>query len=367
MEAATAGDHVGIVDNLASPEQNRTEVRRFAVPDVTRQADVAEGPDALRTEDLDHLPIAKIPIASLLDADSPRIYGEDLAHTRVLADTDDLLPPIVVQLQTMRVIDGMHRLRAARLRGEKEINARIFDGDEASSFVLAVRMNVAHGLPLSASDRKAAASRILDFYPHWSDRMIASVAGLAASTVAAMRPTTRKNQLDGRVGRDGKFRPLNSGERREIASKLIADNPTASLRQIAEKAGISPETVRDVRTRLRDGEGPASRKADVNGGTIEPDETSYTPPDQPARATNSRDGTSSLRSLMADPALRYTENGRSLLRMLSAHKAIRQHKDRLIASIPGHCMRRTADAARACAAQWQELADSIEERVAEPQ
>jgi hypothetical protein len=36
--------------------------------------------------------------------------------------------------------------------------------------VLAVQVNVTHGLPLSLADRKVAASRIIDCYPGWSNR-----------------------------------------------------------------------------------------------------------------------------------------------------------------------------------------------------
>ncbi len=44
-----------------------------------------------------------------------------MAHARSLAQTEADLPPIVVHRTTTRVIDGMHRLTAAGLRGEREI------------------------------------------------------------------------------------------------------------------------------------------------------------------------------------------------------------------------------------------------------
>ena len=60
-----------------------------------------------------------------------------------------MLSPILVRRCTNQVIDGVHRLIAARRRGQETIALRYFDGDEASAFVLAVSMNVAHGrLPL---------------------------------------------------------------------------------------------------------------------------------------------------------------------------------------------------------------------------
>jgi hypothetical protein len=97
------------------------------------------------------------------------------------------LPPILVHRATMRVIDGMHRLRAATLRGDREIAVRFFDGDAGSAFVRAVVANVYNGLPLSRSDRAAAAARIVATHPHWSDRAVATATGLAPATVAAVR------------------------------------------------------------------------------------------------------------------------------------------------------------------------------------
>src|SRR6266536_5847535 len=101
-----------------------------------------------------------VPVDNIRVAGSPRSTGEDLEHTRMLADVSARLPPIIVHRPTMRVVDGVHRLRAAQLCGRDEIEVRFFDGSEQEAFVLAVRTNVAHGMPLSLADRKAAAARI---------------------------------------------------------------------------------------------------------------------------------------------------------------------------------------------------------------
>ena len=55
----------------------------------------------------------------------------------------------------------------------------LFDGDDQNSFVLAVKVNIAHGLPLSFADGEAAAARILAFCPQWPDRVVAVGTGLA--------------------------------------------------------------------------------------------------------------------------------------------------------------------------------------------
>ena len=90
----------------------------------------------------------------------------------------------------MQVIDGMHRVRAAILSGAGYIEALLFEGAEDEAFLLAVQLNVAHGLPLSRADRVAAAVRIIHSSPQWSDRAIARAAGLSDKTVASIRRRT---------------------------------------------------------------------------------------------------------------------------------------------------------------------------------
>src|SRR5262245_17675514 len=107
-------------------------------------------------------PTTTVPIRSLVPSQSLRINGEHKDHVRTLAETDDKLPPIVVHRTTMQVIDGMHRLRAAVLRGREHIDVEFFEGDEEDAFVLAVKLNARHGLPLSPADRAAAVVRIIN-------------------------------------------------------------------------------------------------------------------------------------------------------------------------------------------------------------
>jgi ParB-like chromosome segregation protein Spo0J len=198
------------------------------------------------------LPVTQVPVHAILLGDSPRRGGQDRQHVQALADCEDPLPPIIVNRTTMRVIDGMHRLSAAKLRGHGSIDVRFVHCDEMSSFVLAVRANVTHGLPLSLTDRKAAAARILGHYPHWSDRAIAQVSGLSANTVAKLRHSLTEpyEQLDARIGRDGRVRPLDGAQRRAAAARLMREEPGASLRDVARRVGISPETARRVRAQL---------------------------------------------------------------------------------------------------------------------
>lgn len=207
-------------------------------------------------------PVVRVRLGDLRLEDSPRSSGEDMEHVHLLADVDGPLPPITVHRPTMRVIDGAHRVRAAQLNGSDEIEARLLDCPGDSAFVLAVRANITHGLPLSHADRAAAAARIVACHPEWSDRAVAAVTGISDKTVCRIRSrslgdgTPPGKASDKRLGRDGRSRPLDSGLRRLQAAAMINDKPAAGLREVARATGLSTATVHDVRRRLMRGEDP---------------------------------------------------------------------------------------------------------------
>lgn len=314
----------------------------------------------------DGFPAARVAVASLKAGDTPRLDGEDLEHIKALAEVRDWWPPILVHRQTMCVIDGMHRLRAARLRGLTMVEVRFFDGDEDEAFVAGVKANVAHGLPLTLADRKAAATRIIGSQPQRSDRWIGEVTGLAAGTVGAIRrrvsPSVRRDAA--RIGRDGRVRPLEMAEGRRRAQEEISSRPEASLREIAKVAGVSPATVKDVRDRMHSGEDPVRRnqhatRAGQPGYGTRPGSDH----DEGEAPSEARDLAWSLRQLRKDPSLRYTEPGRALLRWLEAHACGPRPVAGLIDTLPSHCGYLIANIARECAREWQELAASLEQRL----
>jgi hypothetical protein len=181
------------------------------------------------------LPVVKVPLASIRDSYTPRKTGANERHIEILTQSPTPLPPIVIHRTSMRVIDGVHRLRATQLRGENTIAAKFYEGSDAEAFVLAVHLNVTHGLPLTLSERKTAARRVLLSHPHWSDRSIGLVAGVSNKTVAKLREcaTEEDSHLDLRLGRDGKTRPISPVDGRRRAAEFISTNPDASLREIA--------------------------------------------------------------------------------------------------------------------------------------
>jgi transposase len=258
----------------------------------------------------------------------------------------------------MQVLDGLHRVKVARVRGDTKILARLVDGTEPDAFVLAVEANVRHGLPLSLADRKRAAVQIIGTHPQWSDRRVASATGISAGTVADLRRRAGEDGTEARIGRDGRVRPADGSERRRLAAELIRNDPGLSLRQVAKQVGISPETVRDVRGRLERGEGPTpdgTRRLAPKPHPLRLSEPDF------GRAVD-QDRLALLERLRADPALRLNEVGRTLLRMLTMHSIDGQEWERILQGVPPHLYGVIAGFARDHARVWAEFADHLENR-----
>ncbi|MCF3120520.1 ParB N-terminal domain-containing protein [Streptomyces arenae] len=325
--------------------------------------------DRYRAALLEKYPITKVSIRSLLPADSPRLDGERADHIQLLVESDAHFPPIVAHRPTMRVIDGMHRLRAAALRGDDTIDVQFFDGAEEDAFVIAVRMNVRHGLPLSLDDRKAAARRMVGDHPDWSDRSIAAVAGLSARTVRAIRGELA-GAVEGelaRTGRDGRARPLSSATRRELAARLLLENPDASLREIARAAGLAPSTVMDVRDRLRRGQDPvpsSQRRPRAGAGGLPEGEASRPAGVRAEAAECLVSSSAALRRLRKDPSLRFSNVGRTLLGWLSNRPEREQWKE-IVSGIPAHSVESVLQVAEANVRAWQEFAEQLKGELGE--
>lgn len=312
-------------------------------------------------ETLTPLPeVRRIRIDQLRIRDSPRSGGTDSEHVRVLAATDAPLPPIYVHYETMAVIDGMHRVDAARLNGCEEIDVQFFRGSAEEAFCLAVQANVTHGLPLTFTDRRSAAVRIMLARPELSDRYLAGITGLGARSVAMLRKELahESNSPVTRIGRDGRVRPLSTAEGRRIASEVLTTRPDASLRQIAREAGVSVGTVRDVRERIKAGKDPVPLQYNRQPGTPRRIESSAGP-----RIGDEPDPEAMLDGLRRDPSLRYTESGRELLRWLSSHSVSVEDSRRAAAGgIPPHCAVLVAKIARGYSRAWQDLASELDRR-----
>jgi ParB-like nuclease domain len=372
---------------------------RSVMPDL----DEPVAGDWLDLRNFEKLPTREVPVSGLSSGVYLRQGGTNAAHVQLLLDAADL-PPILVQEDGWRVIDGAHRLEAAKLRGDGVIQARFLDCTDSEALVLGMKANASHGLPLSKADRVSGARRVVTSHPDWSDRAIADITGLSAKTIASLRDRPADGaQLDGkRLGRDGRRRPVSAGEGRRRAAEYLSAHPDAPLRQVAREADVSLGTVHDVSARLRRGVSPErdGHRAPAAGRPVHPPGTApaltlapsitTAPPEAstaaptastpaprangvahgtgatPLRRKNHTEApptwTGVAAKVAGDPAIRYTDGGKEFLRWMAQHAiepgAWREFAD----AVPAHWGGVIAPIAESISREWSQFADRLKSR-----
>jgi ParB-like chromosome segregation protein Spo0J len=326
---------------------------------------------------VDRLPVFRLPMSSLGPGFFLRQVGTDASHVQLLADaaSSGELPAILVQKSSLRVVDGMHRIAAAKLRGEDSINARFVDCSDDEAFLLAVKSNTLHGLPLSRADRVAGAQRILEGHGDWSDRAVAAATGLSAKTIASLRHHSEGEvrELDKRLGRDGKWRPVRGTEGRKRVAEYLTARPDASMREVAREADVSLGTVHDVRARLRRGLDPTtvgrrpSQDRAANGSATDTGRDGSSP--RNGTGLHTRRPCSLAPSwpeispkLANDPTIRYTENGRKFVRWMATRIMSQGEWKEFVEAVPAHWTKDISLVAESVSAAWLEFADRLRAR-----
>jgi ParB-like chromosome segregation protein Spo0J len=118
-----------------------------------------------------------VAVLAIRPGPSPRRTQLDPDHVETLIETGGRWPPLLLNRESLVVIDGNHRLAAARRLKLNSVRAVLFAGDSRAANLEAVRRNVSHGLPLTLAERRRAAIRILSDYPTWSDSKVAEICG----------------------------------------------------------------------------------------------------------------------------------------------------------------------------------------------
>jgi hypothetical protein len=254
--------------------------------------------------------------------------------------------PIVVSCSTLAVVDGHRRVFAARAAGLTQVRVRWFCGSGTRALAEFVRLNTHDADGLDRRELEEAARRIVCAHPDWSDRRIGELCRISPKWVAQVRsvlretvPNVRLMGTDARVGRDGRVRPLDARAQRVRVAEAIKAQPTASLREIAAAIGVSPETVRKVRSGMIE-QGALGMADLVQFSLVPPRERTW----EPDHAFTSRDETADIAAF-----LKRTDTSTI-------------DPDEHSRAIPLSRIYEVADEARRRAAFWLRLAESVEKR-----
>jgi hypothetical protein len=176
----------------------------------------------------------------------PRVNGLDASHVQELQDAFEICPPVrVVKKDDAHIlIDGFHRYAAAQNLQREKITVEIIEAkNDVDLFALAFSLNAAHGTPLTLSDRRAYATKLLQGHSDWSDREIGRHCGLMQPTVAKIRQDLEQKKsipvVTERTGRDGQkysMPPKKQPEKIPILhlNKTITPSGRASQRKITD-------------------------------------------------------------------------------------------------------------------------------------
>ena len=117
-------------------------------------------------------------------------------------------PPVVLfdDGKTKYLVDGFHRIHAAKRIGRDRIQAEIHHGNKHEGFMYSLGVNAAHGLQRSNEDKRHCVMRLLDDFEYIdkSDREIADLCAVSHTFVGKIRSgnktaSLRKSNLTGKT------------------------------------------------------------------------------------------------------------------------------------------------------------------------
>jgi ParB-like chromosome segregation protein Spo0J len=293
-----------------------------------------------------------VSVADLSVGYSPRQMKVDHDHVAALADVVDRLPPVVVDERTMTVIDGVHRVEAYRKLGRSRIPALMFRGNDMEALVIAIQANIQHGKPLNRGERQEAARALLHECPERSDRWVGEVCGVSHTTVAVLRRSVSAADAKVRMGRDGRRRPVDPSLGQAAVARVMAENPTASIRQAAGAAGVAPSTVQRLAAGLaRSQKPPLPGIAFTLRATVEGPHDDRPQDDRP------------VSDLVADPVSHPSGEGAEVTTWLARTSVSVEDLYAHLASLPLSRVYEVADECRRRARSWAQMADALEARV----
>lgn len=122
---------------------------------------------------------------------------------------------------TLVLVDGWHRIAAAKQAGEDHVVASIIDGTTQAAFKEALSANSRHGLPRTNGDKRKAVAAALERFPGMDARKIADMVGVSHTMVndARKRLEAASSEL-GVEGPSTSSKPTGAEDKVESASSF---------------------------------------------------------------------------------------------------------------------------------------------------
>jgi ParB-like chromosome segregation protein Spo0J len=298
-----------------------------------------------------------ISLEAVTELGAMRVRELDRAHVELIAELSGDWPPILLWSDGNRIVDGYHRVAAARLLKMTCIQVEWFDGTAEQAYIESIKRNTKCGLPLTLRERVEAATNVLEQQSDWSDRRIAVLCGLSASTVARVRGETLASSNANRLGSDGRVRPSRPGDARRRVLNALEKNPNGSLRSIASLAAVSPETVRSIKRRLQAEGDKMSECETMTSVTVTPPDIS----EESIAALLDPVPRGDALSWESDVALVSCDSDEGLVKWLSNGSVVYDWP-KLVTQVPLSRVYEIADESRRRAGAWTCFANALEAR-----
>ena len=114
---------------------------------------------------------------------NPRLHGVDdeMVEHYTTIFRDVAWPPILVDRATNKLLDGWHRIAAAKRSGVYSLAVQYIDAEEHELFAWAVKANLGHGVHLKKEERLKAIARLQR--GSWNNERITEFLGCSAAMV----------------------------------------------------------------------------------------------------------------------------------------------------------------------------------------
>ena len=202
-----------------------------------------------------------------LDFVTVQTYADDMESGAVFPAVE-----IVSDGQSSWLVDGQHRLAAAKQLGHETITANVTEGDYRDALLKSCATNAEHGKPRTNEDKRQKVLMLLEDeeWKNWSDREIArqckvghplvgelrNLTGISSSektertyvtkhgTLATMNTTNiGKNELESPAVVQTEIEPIIAAEA-AYEEKIMAEHKEKALKQRREDLKVVPLSVR---------------------------------------------------------------------------------------------------------------------------